>query len=512
MSRWPLRLEIAWAALGIVLLVLGAIQIRRAIPPMHDVFFEDRGCRMPITVIEPPKNHASGSVVLLHGLSANRRVMLSLGERFAGEGVRAYVPDLPGHGDNEERFSFTRVQLCADVVVESLIRNNTIDPQTTILVGHSMGAAIAIRMADRDPVAATIAISPAPMNGPQRMPSNLLVFSAQFDMRLLKEEAKQLEEAAGGSRIAPEDFAQHRAFELIHVPSATHTSLLFDPSVIAQSGGWIAGTLHATSREMNGEIGREIPADKVQFAILRGLLGLLFLFPLCVTIAGKLAGPVQDEQSRARPSRALLLAEVAACALAGVLIQAIGVPLKFLHLYTGDYLASLLLIVGVLLIALNGKEAKNALPPDARRFLAAAALGFATILVFGGWLNWQLTDMWLNAPRWLRFTGLLPVTFIFCFAEEVTLGPVASGWRRAERFGVFILLRLELWLACALTFYTIASGQVLILLLFIFLALFSILQRLATDALRLRTGSPAAAALFGAILVAWFIAAVFPLT
>jgi hypothetical protein len=49
-------------------------------------------------------------------------------------------------------------------------------------------------------------------------------------------------------------------------------------------------------------------------------------------------------------------------------------------------------------------------------------------------------------------------------------------------------------------------------LLAVFLALFSILQRLGADVLRKRTGSIAAAVLFSAILAAWFVAAVFPLT
>jgi hypothetical protein len=56
------------------------------------------------------------------------------------------------------------------------------------------------------------------------------------------------------------------------------------------------------------------------------------------------------------------------------------------------------------------------------------------------------------------------------------------------------------------------SGQVLIVLLFVFLAAFSILQRLAADGLRRRGVSAAAAALFSAILASWFIAGVFPLT
>jgi len=92
------------------------------------------------------------------------------------------------------------------------------------------------------------------------------------------------------------------------------------------------------------------------------------------------------------------------------------------------------------------------------------------------------------------------------------LGPVRSRGARAKRFGVFLLLRLEIFLACTLGYYALASGQVLLVILFVYLAIFSILQRLASDALRARTGAATATALFGAILGAWFIASLFPLT
>jgi len=92
------------------------------------------------------------------------------------------------------------------------------------------------------------------------------------------------------------------------------------------------------------------------------------------------------------------------------------------------------------------------------------------------------------------------------------LGPVDSGVRRALRFAMAIALRLEIWLVAVFAYYEFASGQVLIPLLVTALAVFSILQRLGTDALRRRTGSATAAALFGAILGAWLIASVFPLT
>jgi pimeloyl-ACP methyl ester carboxylesterase len=514
--------ELAFAIGGAICLILGSAWIRRGELPRQDFVLDAGGCHTPITVLEPPADVSpAGAAVVLHGLSANRRVMMYLGADLAGHGLRAYMLDLPGHGDSRDTFSFARAQQCVTSAVESLIRSGKIDPRTTILVGHSMGAAIAIRMADRDPVLATIAISPAPMNPPQRMPSNLLVFSAQFVLEPLKKEAKNLEAAAGSDRTAPEDFAQKRAFDLEYVSHATHTSLLLDRRVAHRSELWAMEALFPNIAPETLTLNLDLATyetfgrgrRRLAGAVL-GLAGLLMFFPLCATMASRISRSLscRTEPQIPAPSRALVLLEGAVCALAGVLMLTLFIPLKFLHMYTGDYLASLLLICGVLLLVFNRTNARANLSLDLSAQIAAAVLGVATILALGAWLNWQLTDGWLNAPRWLRFIELLPIMWIYFYAEEVVLGPVDTGTRRALRFGVSMLLRLELWAACVLAYYKLASGQVLILLLLTVLAVFPILQRLGTDALRRRTGSATAVALFGAILAAWLIASVLPLT
>jgi pimeloyl-ACP methyl ester carboxylesterase len=120
-----------------------------------------------------------------------------LASEFAGHGLQVYALDFPGHGDSTDSFSFAKSADCAAAAVESLSKSGRIDTTKTILVGHSMGAAIAIGMADRVPVAATIAISPAPMTLPKRIPSNLLVFSGQYELGVLHRAAEALFRAAG---------------------------------------------------------------------------------------------------------------------------------------------------------------------------------------------------------------------------------------------------------------------------------------------------------------------------
>jgi pimeloyl-ACP methyl ester carboxylesterase len=534
-AELPVKLwQIILAVVGVVFLALGSRWIRVAELPKQEIWLDAGGCHTPMTVLDPPADvKPAGSIVLLHGLSANRRLMMYLGEDFAGHGFRAYAIDLPGHGDSRDAFSFAHAQDCATAAVESLIHSGQLDPKTTILLGHSMGGAIAIRMADRDPVAATIALSPAPMNAPQRMPANLLVFSASADLGILKRVAQSLADAAGGERTAPDDFVQQRAFELRWLPRSTHTSLLSDRRVAHDSEKWAMQTLFpdiaADTLTLNLDLatyetfgrGRRRLAGGVL-----GFLGILLLFPMVVAVAAKFAvlpvtadatnaattSEAQVESPGNHPSTRYLLGETALCAMLGVLLLVLGVPLKFLHLYTGAYLASLLLMVGILLLIFNFGFAMEYASLPGRKLVVSAILGFATFLAIGAWMNWQLDDAWLNAPRWLRFAGLLPVMWMYSFAEEVVLGPVHHGLERAVRFAIFLLLRAEIFLACTLAWYLFASGQVLIPLLFVYLAAFSILQRLATDALRSRIASATAAALFGAILGSWFIACVFPLT
>ena len=196
MKRWETILAIS----GICCLLIGALLINRSALRRTNKMIAADNCHMPATILEPPAGlEAVGTVIFLHGLGANRRTMMYLGADFAEHGFRSYLLDQPGHGDNEDPFTFAKAEQCANAALELLTRAGQINPARTILTGHSMGGAIAVRLADRNPVAATIAISPAPMILPRRMPANLLVFRGGYDLWPMKREANDLATAAGGS-------------------------------------------------------------------------------------------------------------------------------------------------------------------------------------------------------------------------------------------------------------------------------------------------------------------------
>ncbi len=516
MKAWRVWLAIA----GAILVALGAHWIRQCELPRRDIVLQAGSCRLPLTILSPPSNIAPvGSVIIIHGLSANRRIMFYLGQDFAGHGIRAYLPDLPGHGDSTQPFSFARAENCADQAVAALIRDNSLDPAKTILLGHSMGGEIAVRMADKIPLAATIAISPAPMAMPQRMPANLLVFSAQFDVWQLKDQAAALRKAAGGDRTAPEDFAQHRAFDLVHVAFATHTSMLDDHAVAHRSELWAMQALvpgaDPKTLALNLDLGTYGAFGRGRMRLAGaniGWIGLAMMLPLGIAIASKPGGEAPEPLDKPAPSRWMLLSEGMIGAMLGVLLLMKVNLLGFIHLYAGDYLASEAIVMAIALLLFNRAAVHSVFSARPRALFASGALAFAFLLAFGAWFNWEIADLWLNAPRWQRFAELLPFACVFLFAEQAALGPVGSGKERAVRFGVFLALRFEIWLACVIAFFALASGQILLPILVVQFGIFSAAQGLVSDALRRRTRSATAAALFGAILTAWFVAAVFPIT
>src|SRR5260370_13022643 len=114
------------------------------------------GCRLQTTIVEKQIGGGQGSVLLFHGISANKKIMLYFARGFAEQGLRVYVPDLPGHGRTPGPFSPARAEECGGALLRGLLAPRIISTDRTILAGHSMGGHIAERMPARVPVAGVI--------------------------------------------------------------------------------------------------------------------------------------------------------------------------------------------------------------------------------------------------------------------------------------------------------------------------------------------------------------------
>jgi pyruvate dehydrogenase E2 component (dihydrolipoamide acetyltransferase) len=104
-----------------------------------------------------------GDVVLLvHGYGGDRNSWLFLQEPLAAR-YRVYALDLPGHGTSAKDVGDGSIGVLADAVVAVLDALGALGTGRAHLVGHSLGGAVALAVAARDPrrIASLTLIAPA---------------------------------------------------------------------------------------------------------------------------------------------------------------------------------------------------------------------------------------------------------------------------------------------------------------------------------------------------------------
>ena len=505
---------------GVAGVVLCAIGFWLAYPRRYQqrTFLIDAGgCRMVTDIVEPASGSADGSVVLLHGLSANKKIMSYVAEGFAAQRLRVFVPDLPGHGRTTGPFSFARAEQCSESLFRELIARGGVDPQRSILAGHSLGGAIALRVASHIPVGGVIAISPAPMRlvpglspemipfrGFAALPPESLVMSAAWEPQGVRDAARDLLSGASDGTS-----------QYIVIPHATHVSILFDGRTILRAQEWASRALHVEPHPA-------LPSHRGLVGYFAGFAGLLFLMGpfLRETLARNKPEGAETEPA-AVVSKGRVFTELALSVLGAVGVLHYWNPLSALHLFEGDYLASFLLLVGFALMLLHwsslgefrGVRQSGARTTSSRWYplLASVFAGVVVLLLFTAWFDLAFSETWLTVWRWARFPALFMAMLPYHAAEEFLLGLAPHGkiWRRLI---VALLLRLTAWVALLGGIFILHSGEILLVLLAPYFALFCVLQRRGMDIVREVTASPGAAAVFGDILLAGFCLVVFPTT
>lgn len=110
---------------------------------------------------EAPASDAScGGALLLHGKGKNRAEMLTLGRAMQRAGFAVLIPDYRGYGGSTGEPTTAGVFADASLAYSTL-RSRLGDSLTPIVViGHSMGTALAARLARDNNPAATVYLSP----------------------------------------------------------------------------------------------------------------------------------------------------------------------------------------------------------------------------------------------------------------------------------------------------------------------------------------------------------------
>jgi pimeloyl-ACP methyl ester carboxylesterase len=468
----------------------------------------------------------NGSVVLFHGIAANAVIMQYLARGFAELGMRVYLPDLPGHGHSPGPFSPELAESCSAALLRGLAARGMIVPDRTILAGHSMGGAIALRVADKFRPAGVIAISPAPMeprrgvepqnllfHGAPRILPNTRILVGQFEPAWMKNNAADL------AASTPD-----RSVIFSVVPWNSHVSVLFSPSVAMACQAWAARVLWLPETT-------RLPFRGRLLACVMGLVGILLVAgPFLRDLLGKELHSDLATAPAAPWWRGAL--EMIVISLAVVFLLHHWLPLRFLHLFEGDYLASFFLLVGLILMIAHFRAARNQLiapapsrpaanedlgktsaPPSPAPLTILIGTAVAALLLHflvTSWFELTASSAWLTLVRWERFPVFFLVAFLFLYALELLAGPV--GERPRIRYVFWLLLVALAWHSLALGVFHLKSGEILLVLLSPYIALQFLLSGLGVQLVRRLTGSATAAALFGAILLAGFCLVLFPVT
>ena len=509
------------AVAAILLCGIGFLLARAPLFRETTVIVDAGGCRLVTDVVDAGEDDAQGYVILFHGLAANKKIMSFVARGFALEGLRVFVPDLPGHGRTQGPFSFERAEACGDSFVKQMIGRGAVDPKRTILAGHSLGGAIAIKVAARVPVAGVVAISPAPMvttygveksmlifANPPPVPPHTLVLSGSLEPRSVRDSARSL--------VSGENAASGKYEVISH---ATHAGMLFDRDVIAESQHWAAAALGIDASV-------KIPPRLPMIGGFLGLIGILLLAgPFLREALGQNSLSTAAKSSTGTPAPAYdaiavrrqdisvrAIAEFGAFAVVAVLVLRVWNPFGFVHLFEGDYLAGFLLIAGIGLLIAHYKEIPTLWTFNWKHLVGATFAAVVVPLLIYAWLDLTLTEAWMTPARWLRFPVVLLLALPFHAAEELALGPAMRTRLNKTRLAYALMLRALMWGVLLVGIVGLHNGVILLALLAPYFALFCLFQRTGMDVVRSSTGSAIAAAIFGAILLAGFSVVVFPIS
>ena len=562
------RFRLLRLSLALTLVAAGSFALFRLRLPERKILLGDV-CRTPARLIAPSADPSGRVAIVFHGLGASAAIMDPLGQSLAVAGWRVYLLDLAGHGRSREPFSYANVDRCARAATQYLLCDKSIQPAKTVIVGHSLGAAAAVRVAADVPVAGTIAISPALLAVPRRAPANLLILAGQFDFGVVKREARALLRLAGGVRDVPSDFAAGRAAQFHVVSGELHGSMVLDPRVWRMVAAWAGRAVNSGQAQTIPAVVTRLPLELL-LASLALICGLVLLIGPWESLLARMASlqpsrvsagdAAAADTGAALPEsgvnwrRALIVWAIASF-FAVSLIALTRAPHLFhpVELADGDWAALVALVTGLVIAFLFWSRVRASLRIEPRGELVAALAGISIVVAFAFALRPEFVEASLMGERLWRWAVLAAFTWPYFLAEEVTLGPPSGAsvlcrkflaWsfggrsfssdinarhinglqhlkngdssmelatRDTRRFALFLALRAIVWLAQAFALLVFWRWGLLLVLFAFGLGAVSIGQRLAADVLRRRGAGPVSAALLDAILAAGLLALVLPL-
>lgn len=229
--------------IALVLIVLSWVSIASARMGLEVRSLEQDG--LPLLYLAPKQAKSIPGVLVAHGYTGSKQLMLGYGHALAYAGYAVMLWDFNGHGANPTHIKRSDLQENLEAAQVALLKQPEVDPGRLALVGHSMGSGVVMQAGIQSPqqFAATVAISPTKASVTPEKPRNLQLQVGIWENRFI-ENAKKLLTSAGGENT---NLATGRGRELVTVSNAEHITILFNDESHQATVRWLNKTFNRES-------------------------------------------------------------------------------------------------------------------------------------------------------------------------------------------------------------------------------------------------------------------------
>jgi pimeloyl-ACP methyl ester carboxylesterase len=228
---------------------------------------------IPLLYLAPKSVRLVPGVLVAHGYSGSKQLMLTYGHVLARAGYAVMLWDWDGHGANPNRLQSDSLQRNFETAWNAIAQQPEVDQTRLAVLGHSMGSG-AVMTAAIDHAGdffATVAISPTGATVTPEQPRNLQLQAGSWEGGFIRNAERILQQAGGINA----DVASGRGREFVLVPNVEHITILFNSVSHDAARQWLDRTFG--QQQQNQYVDRRMLWQGVH--LIGWLIGLAAVMP-----------------------------------------------------------------------------------------------------------------------------------------------------------------------------------------------------------------------------------------